>query len=421
MPTFTDPQVDLLMKRRADKLALIRTLTTAAAENERDLSEQDETMITAAKGIIASCDRQLALIGDNLEMDEEAQNRLARLQPGAIKPATHAYRDAGALMWDMLHRDEPEVDYRYRKYVARAAEHMGTTAANTTPVAGGFGGLWVASPAGPVLDFAPGTRPLLDAIGVIPAPAVSFLRPRIVDPDLDTGVGVQTLEKAELVSKKWDWATDQLTLKTTGGYINASEQLLEMIPGSLNMLVDHMNKRLARSEEFATVGEIAKTTATIPLAADASAGELIAAFFDASALVFTNTGELATWVAMGPLGWARLGSTVDAADRPLFPFLGAANAFGTMDATTFSMIGPAGLRPVVSYAIKDGAFYVGGPGSIEAYERRIPLMSAAEPSVLGRQIAVGAMMVFYRGTTKEAVTGGSPTPAENNTVVKLAP
>jgi hypothetical protein len=107
---------------------------------------------------------------------------------------------------------------------------------------------------------------------------------------------------------------------------------------------------------------------------------------------------------MGPLGWVRLGSTVDLAGRPLFPTLGAANAPGTARADSFATT-VAGLSPVVTPAITDDALFVGGPDGLEGYMYRYPVLDTVEPSVLGRQVAVAASIAAYR-----------PTPFANATV-----
>jgi len=106
---------------------------------------------------------------------------------------------------------------------------------------------------------------------------------------------------------------------------------------------------------------------------------------------------------MGPLGWARLGSLVDAAGRPMFPYLGATNALGTANATNFFNVGPAGLQPIVTPAMTDATFWVGNSECIEGYIYRYPLMEAVEPSVLGRQVAVAASFAGYRPYANGAV------------------
>jgi hypothetical protein len=125
-------------------------------------------------------------------------------------------------------------------------------------------------------------------------------------------------------------------------------------------------------------------------------------------MYYSVTNELPDWIAMGPLGWARLGGLTDAAGRPLFPTLGAANAPGTSSASSFSVT-VAGLRPIVTPAITDESYYIGGSAGLEGYLYRYPVLEAVEPSVLGRQVAVAASIAGYR-----------PTPFAN-AVIKLAP
>jgi hypothetical protein len=252
--------------------------------------------------------------------------------------------------------------------------------------------------------------PFANAIGLIDAPnSLHFMRPRIVDPDFETAVGEQgedaTLgfEKAELPSKKFDVTADPVALATIGGYLNVSQQLISLQPGSLDMIIGHMNKRLAGAIDRRMVAEVAKSTGKVTLAADADAAAILKALFDASAKVYDATGELASWVAMGPLGWARLGSLTDAAGRPMFPYLGAANALGGANASTFAMSGPAGLNPVVTPAIKDATFWVGNGACVEGYIYRFPILEAVEPSVLGRQVAVSAAVAGYRPNANGAV------------------
>jgi len=416
-----DALLERLVSERDQRLALIHSVTQTAADGDRDLSDQDRETITAARTRVAAIDAQVDLLADDLEMSDTVRDRLSRLQPGTVSAGTVQYRSAGELLHDMLHQHDREAQHRYGRFLSRAAEHMGTTAANTVPVAGGFGALLVAPVIGPVADVSPQGRPFLSAMGVTPAPsAMSFMRPRIVDPDLDTGVAPQSKEKAELVSKKFDFAADTLTLVTVGGYLNVSQQLQSLVPSSLDVIVGQMNKRLARATEFAAITELEKSGAKITLAAGADGPTILQAIFDASALVYQNTGDIASWIAMGPLGWARLGGLTDLAGRPLFPYLGASNAMGTASADMLGLGTVAGLRPIVTYGIDDDTFWVGNSSALEFYEYRYPLLEAVEPSLLGRQIAVASSIVAYRPTTKEAGPSNTP-PAEQNGAVHLAP
>jgi hypothetical protein len=173
--------------------------------------------------------------------------------------------------------------------------------------------------------------------------------------------------------------------------------LMAMPIGALDLAINRLERRYARLTEGRVLTAITTDAdTTVDLAADAGGAEFLAALYAASARVYAATGELASWVAMGPTGYARVGSFVDLADRPLFPSSTAVNAMGSASAAEFSGVNIAGLRPIVTPAITGGDFFVGNSLGIEAYEYRFPLFEAVEPSVLGRQIAVSGAFGTYR-------------------------
>jgi hypothetical protein len=190
---------------------------------------------------------------------------------------------------------------------------------------------------------------------------------------------------------------EDVGLTTIGGYLNLSAQLLAMPIGALNIAIDRLERRYARVSELRILAAItADADTTVDLAADAGGADFLAAIYAASARVYAATGDLAQWIAMGPTGYARIGSFVDLADRPLFPSVGGVNAMGTAVANDFRPSTIAGLDPVVTPGITDGRFIVGNSLGIEAYEYRFPMFDAVEPSVLGRQIAVSGAFGTYR-------------------------
>lgn len=413
--------VDSLIKRfmdeRDQKVAFIQTLANQAEEEGRDLYTTDLESIGNARSRIAELDGQIDKVGGDLEMADSVKNRVRQLDPNIVS-RDFQYRSAGEYMWDMLHRAEnADADARWQKFHRRAAQHLGLDKANTVPVAGGFNGLVVAGTQGAILDPTPEGSPLFSALGATPVTTSTFMRPRIVDPNFVTGVGPQGQEKAELVSRTWDIVAEQLTLKPHGGYINVSEWLLETISSSLDMVVAHMNRRLENLRENAVVTEIDKTTATVAIASGDGAG-VTAAFGEASALLFRNTGQLPQWLAMGPEGYGALIGMSDLAGRPLFTAVAPSNAMGTGNPTQF-ITSIAGMRAIVTQGITGTDLYMGNRYGLEVYEKRMPVYSAIEPAVLGRQIAVATGLAFYRPITTEAVTGGTPAPEERNGVVKL--
>jgi len=411
--------VDRLVSERAETLAKIDGVKTFALDKSRDLSAEELESIKTYSARVKTIDEQLDVVTTNVIMSETIRDRIAMASPGS-DASGHEYRTAGALLWDVIHNREKDAGARLAAVQRRAAQHMGTKAEDTVATAGGFGGLIVSPVTGPIIDLRPKGRPWLSLVGVRPAPgSMTFMRPRIVDPNFDTGVGPQALQKQELASQKFDVLADPLQLQTLGGYLNLSRQAEEFIPSSLDIVVNQLANRLASKTENALYTEVNKTTAEITLAADAPADDVRQAIFDAAALVFENTGSLPEWIAMGPQGWARLGGLTDLALRPLFPFSNAVNANGSMSPGTFQIAG-LGLTGVVTPGIPNGDFFVGNELGIEAYEYRYPTLEAIEPSLLGRQIAVASSIVFYRPTTTEAVGGGSPSPALGDGVVRIS-
>ena len=402
-----DAMLASLVEERDSKVALIGSVTTSAHESGRDLSDQDGEVITRAKERISAIDAQLALIGDNLAMDDAVRLRLSQLQPGTVDAPLARYQYAGEVLYDVLHRSDRASVERLDRVMTRAAQHMGTDAAQTVATAGDLGGLEVNAVVGPMIDPHPSGRPFLSAIGVRPATGETFYRPWLEDTALDADY-TQALQKGELASHAFTVKRDTLELTTVGNYLNVSQQLLSFQPQSLDIIVSELNRRVTRSSETAAIAEMARSTSKVTLAADADAATILNAIYQANELVYTETGSPASWITFGPKGLTRLGSLVDAAGRPLFPTIGPANAMGA--ASVNGVTGTiAGLVPIQTFAITDDTFWVGNNSALEAYEYRYPLLEAIEPSVLGRQLAAAAAYAFYRPRSLSSTDGATPT------------
>ena len=408
---MSDPMVDRLVKKRDHAVNQIEAIKEAAIDADRDLDDKDLEAIETYKRSVSEYDKQLATIGDDLRMDDEARAQLARVAP-SIASAETRYRSDGELVWDLLHQNDDDARRRLGSALKRAADHMGSDATVTTPTAGDLKALYIAPKVGPVIRPDNATMPFAAALGLRPMPSGSaFERPFISDPNFDDGVALQTAEKAELASEKFDADVDVLKRKTLGGYLNVSQQMLTWNPGSLTVIVDQMRDRLTSKIESYFVSQLATSTGKVDLAANAEAGATLKALYAASAAVFASTNELASWVVMGPLGWARLGGLTDAAGRPMFPNLAPSNANGTASAASFGIGGGvAGLTPVVTPKITNDEFWVGNSNVLEGYVYYYPLLESIEASVLGRQIAVAADVVAH-----------TPTPRANSAVLVGAP
>lgn len=410
MPSAIEQTCAQLESDLADVGKSAELIYRTAREEGRDLSESETASITRMAAKRDDLNRQLALAAQSWGVDETVRDKLA-----AVRSATPVvYRSAGALMWDMLHaQTDPDAADRYRRGIitptlTRAAEHLGLDKANTVPVAGGFNGLVVAPNVGPVLDPYPGDMPLFSALGPTTITTATFQRPRIVDPNFTSGVAGGLQEKQEGPSKAWDILTEPVTMDVVRGYINVSELLLEMVAESLGMVVGHMNKRLANMLEAKAIAAVGATTASVPLAADADAAAVQGALATASGLVATATGSPATWVAMGVDGWVRLASLTNLAGDSIFTSPGDVTG---LPASVY------GLRPILSVGITGADLFVGNAASIEAYERRFPVMQALEPALFGRQIGVAGGYAFYNPITTESPDGVIA--AEREGVVKV--
>lgn len=421
--------VEQYVDERDRLLNTVNVLKNNAADTGKDPTDTDLEVMDKAFKRIDRLDEMIKVLGEDRTMSQETRDKLLAPVPessvGSIK-----YRSGGEMVWDCLHAAygsqqnsaDQDAKRRWETVMKRAAQHMGTgDGSNVTPVAGGVGGLYVVPVVGPVIDLYPQGQPFLSTIGRRPAPdAMSFTRPRIVDPDYKDGAPPQGQEKAELTSKKFDIKADTLGLSTYGGYLNVSQQLMSLQASGWDLIVAQLQKRVAWQGEAGALAELAKTTAKVTLAAGADAATTIAALYDAAAIVFQNTADLPDWMVYGPQGWKMLGSLVDSAGRPLFPFLGATNALGTSGGLGEFNLGPLGLTQVVTPAITDTSIYMGNAFALEAYVYSFPILEAPEPALLGRQIAVAEAAAYYRPTTKEAGPSDTP-PAEQNGAVLIGP
>src|SRR4029077_16389876 len=333
---------------------------------------------------------------------------------------------AGEVLADfLLVRKSPASEARvtaWRQYHERAAEHQGTDKSLTVPTAGGFGGLLVKPTVGPVINLTATESPLLALIGSQDSPnAMSFQRARLLDPNFATAAGKQSLEKAELNSKAFDITADTVSLETWGNYLNISLQAEQFIAGSLDTVISQLTARTVYALETAVGAELEKATVSVPLAADADAAAVLAAWQTAAGLVYSATRRPPTWSVAGIEGWARLSGLSDLAGRPLFPAVGnSVNVLGNTGGPSSMVLNVNGIPLVVSLGIDDGAIYMGNAFGLETFLHKYPVLQAVEPSLLGRQFAVAASIGFYQPPTTEAGPGNVP-PAFHGGIVVSAP
>lgn len=392
---MADPSLDRILAEREKLYDRVRSIKETAAAVNRSISEDELKIIEECNAEIPKLDRQLDILAQQFESTAKVRERIVQVSV-AVDQAPAVYRSPGQAVWDALHPEDDNAHFRYQSALNRAASHMGTLAADTTPVAGDLHGIMVTAK-GPLLVPYPGTMPLASALGLGDITAGTMELPYLVDDNFETGVDVQSLQKKELASQPFFAEMDTVKPKTLGGYLNVSLQLLRWSAGALGIIVGQMNRRRSAKIDTALFTELSGSTGKVTLAADADAAAIQKAIFQAAAMVGEATDEAPTILLMGWLGFARLGALTDLAQRAILPLLGPANAQGTASAAG-EINQPYGLRPVVTKAITDDTFWVLNGACVSGYIYNYGALEAVEPSVLGRQVAVASDLVTKRPT-----------------------
>lgn len=241
---------------------------------------------------------------------------------------------------------------------------------------------------GPVYNNFRGIRPVIDAVGVkaMPGGGKVFIRPEVTT---HTSMAAQSSENAALQSGTYVVSSNQVTKGTYGGYVNISNQDLDMTdPAVLSLILDDMGRIYANTtDNVAADALLAGQTQTAVLTDPTSASEWVSDLYDAASTILTNSnGNLPTHLFLAPNMYAALGKLVDTAGRPLFPEIGPMNALGTASPASFA--GRAfGLTVVVDRNFASDTVIVGDPSGFEIFESQKGALSLESPSTLSRVLS----------------------------------
>lgn len=401
------PGLLLTLRDEYDQLqGTLDGIENTAELQKRGLTNSDMELINKTKDRQTELASQIDALAREAEISDSAKARLARLgggNNGGI--GSVEYRSVGEYLHDDIGSKiatDPAKRMEYRQKLEayqRVAQHITTDFASD--------GTIPQPVLGPTLSFIDTSRPLISNLGVRAIPGgPSFRRPKLVDDHLSDGIGVQAVQKTELVSEKFSLTSDQIDLETLGGYVNVARQVIDWGVASLQQIVDQLAARYAYASERKAVAELSESTGHVPLAAGADSAATIKALYDAAALVYSNTGQLPTTIAMGPSGWASLGALSDAAGRQVFPFLSPVNSAGQQSADSFAG-NPLGLSQVVTPGITTPDFWVYNDLCLEIYEQTVGQLTVSEPSVVGVQVAWVGYFAGYRPAPNGAVKVGA--------------
>jgi HK97 family phage major capsid protein len=385
--TATDTMLARYAAEISDRQQFIDNLVESA--NGDDLSDEKMELVEDAKNRIIDINKRMGPLEEHRRIAGESAERLAALAryippegPKAVE-----YRSAGAYALDMWRAGLGEDDSRRRLDVYnRAASHETTS---DVP------GLLPAPILGPVLNFIDAARPVVNALGPRQLPGASFSRPKVTQ---HTSVGVQSAEKAELVSQKMTITKLTVTPSTLGGYVNVSRQSLDWTqPAVMDIVIQDLAAQYAILSEATAVQAFytGATAGTVTIPATPNADAVAAAFWGAAAQVYTGVkGQGRLIAAASPDVLGILGPLF----APVNPLDAQSTGFeaGTFGQGAMGAIGGIPVYVTAGFAAAKSLLIL-STAAAEVYEDRIGALSVVEPSVLGVQVA-------YAGYFAELIT-----------------
>ena len=364
-----------------ERSKFIDGVVESAEKDERDLTEQEMTLLARTRERIKALDEQVQPLQSTIAIATSSRKRTAEIaqqfaearDPRAATP--FEYRSAGEYAIDMWRAGLGQADAKERlDLFTRAAAHQ-TTGDNP--------GLLPEQILGPVVAFVDNSRPIVTALGARQLPAGSWSRPSITQ---HTRVSAQTAEKTELVSQKLVIGKVPVNAKTYGGYVNVSRQDVDWTqPGIMDIVINDLAAAYAIETENATaVDLVAASTAGPTIPAGPSPEDIASAFWTAAGSVYDATkgqGRLISVTGTDMLGL--LG--------PMFPPINPTNAqsagFAASGFGTGAAGSVAGIPVYVSAEMAPQTVLVLSTAAAEVYEDRIGSLQVVEPSVLGIQVA----------------------------------
>jgi HK97 family phage prohead protease len=247
---------------------------------------------------------------------------------------------------------------------------------------------------GPVFEDLNYIRPVVAAVGARAMPdggqSKTWIRPTWTT---HTAVGAQAAELGAVTAQTPVIASNVISKTTLAGQVTFSVQDVDFTsPAALEIILrDLAGQYMLQSDNVAADAIVAGASASgstwTVTAGDPTS--LIAAIYDAATDVLAATNFLPDHIFVDPATWKLLGSQLDADNRPVFPYTGAAglmgvNGMGTANVTQMNTFNPLGLNLVVDRNFAVDTMVVARGSAIEFYEQIRGIMSVDVPATLGR-------------------------------------
>ena len=261
---------------------------------------------------------------------------------------------------------------------------------------------------GSVYDGLNPIRPFVTAIGTraMPANGATFRRPKIT---VRPVVAQQSAQFDQLNASTVEVSNSDISKLSFGTFVTVSEQDLDWSdPASIDIILNQLAIAYGQATDNYAVDTChAAITQTSSVADTAVGADWVTAIYEGARQISANTNYLPSHMFVTPASWAALSSSVDDANRPVFPYTGAPNlmgqnAAGNAAANTWNG-NPLGLVLVVDKNAP-GSFmgHAAGPAAgFEYYEQQKGAISVDVPATLGRTIAFrGYAAGFMADATK---------------------
>jgi HK97 family phage prohead protease len=264
---------------------------------------------------------------------------------------------------------------------------------------------------GPVFDDLNYIRPVVAAVGARAMPdggqSKTWIRPTWTT---HTSVGAQTPELDPVSATTPVIASNVVTKTTLAGQVTLSVQDIDFTsPAALEIILrDLAGQYMLASDNVAADAIVAGATAS-GASWDVTANDpstLISSIYTSAYNILLATNFLPDHIFVAPGVWQALGAQLDADDRPVFPYVGAAglmgvNAMGSANVTVANTFNPFGLNLVADRNFAAGTMVVARGQAIEFYEQVRGIMSVEVPSTLGRTFSYyGYVSTFIADSTQ---------------------
>jgi HK97 family phage prohead protease len=254
---------------------------------------------------------------------------------------------------------------------------------------------------GPVFQDINYIRPFVSAIGARAYPdggaQKTFIRPTITT---HTEVAEQASELGSFGARTMVINDNVVQKKTFAGTVTISAQTMDFTsPAAMQQILnDLMGQYMIVTDNFAVDSFV--TASTTIGQWDGTAEDLILFLYGAARDISNGSNFFPTHILMGADAWAKLGSTVDADKRPLFPAVGAPglggyNTLGAGNVTNWSTTNPLGLQIIVDSNVAPKTMVVFHAPAAEYYEQVRGLMSVEVPSKVAREFTYYGYASFF--------------------------